>query len=107
ILVISTSDKASKYDTQMRTDSAVIPLTRAQKRYAMQSRAAYLDLFSLMGGSGTMVRWVEETPAMANKDYTHFNFRGSKKIADLIYTQLDEGYAMYKKRRLKTKKPTP
>lgn len=107
ILVISASDKASKYDTEMRTDSAVLPLTRAQKRYAMQSKAGYVDLFSLMGGSGAMVRWVEETPAMANKDYTHFNFRGSRKIADLIYTQLDEGYATYKKRRFKSQKATP
>lgn len=107
ILVISTSDKASKYDTEMRTDSAVVPLTRAQKRYAMQSKAAYVDLFTLMGGSGAMVRWVEETPAMANKDYTHFNFRGSRKVADLIYGQLDEGYATYKKRTAKAKKTAP
>ncbi len=107
ILVISTSDKASKYDTEMQTDSAVVPLTRAQKRYAMQSETAYLDLFSLMGGSGTMVRWVEETPAMANKDYTHFNFRGSKKIADLIFTELDQGYATFKKRRFKSQKSAP
>jgi hypothetical protein len=31
ILVISTADKATKYEAAMKTDSAVVPLTRAQK----------------------------------------------------------------------------
>src|SRR5690606_15161954 len=35
ILVISTADKATKYDMEMKTDSAVVPLTLAQKRYAI------------------------------------------------------------------------
>lgn len=107
ILVVSTADKASKYETQMRTDSAVIPLTKAQKRYAMQTQSAFVDLFTLMGGEGTMVKWVEETPAMANKDYTHFNFRGSKKIADLIYAHLDQGFAEYKTHLAKKKNTQP
>lgn len=110
ILVVSTADKSSKYDMQMRTDSAVVPLTLAQKRYAIKTNAAYVNLFTLMGGDGSMVKWVEEVPALANKDYTHFNFRGSKKISDFIYNQLDEGYEKYKKLKgikgpVKRKKP--
>lgn len=103
ILVVSTADKSTKYDLEMKTDSAVVPLTLAQKRYAIQSDAAYVNLFSLMGGEGAMVKWVEEAPALANKDYTHFNFRGSEKIGGLIFQQLNEGYELYKK--LKGVKP--
>jgi lysophospholipase L1-like esterase len=83
----------------MKTDSAVVPLTRAQKKYAVSTNAAYINLYTLMGGDGSMVKWVEEVPAMANKDYTHFNFRGAKKISDLIYHQINEGYEQYKKLR--------
>lgn len=97
ILVVSTADKSTKYDLKMKTDSAVVPLTEAQKRYAVKTGAAYVNLYTLMGGDGSMVNWVEEVPALANKDYTHFNFRGSKKISDLIYNQIDKGYEQYKK----------
>ncbi|OYQ37667.1 hypothetical protein CHU92_07795 [Flavobacterium cyanobacteriorum] len=99
ILVVSTADKGTKYDLKMKTDSAVVPLTKAQKRYAIKTNAAYVNLYMLMGGNGSMVKWVEEVPPLANKDYTHFNFRGSKKIAGLIYNQLNEGYELYKKLR--------
>ena len=108
ILIVSTADKSTKYDMEMKTDSAVVPLTVAQKRYAVQTNSAYVNLYTLMGGDGSMVKWVEEYPAQANKDYTHFNFRGSKKISDLIYNQIDEGYIKYKKLRgVKAAPPKP
>lgn len=96
ILVVSTADKSSKYGTEMKTDSAVIPLTKAQKNYAIKTQSGFVNLYTLMGGDGSMTRWVEEQPALANKDYTHFNFRGSKKIANLLYEHLNKGYAKYK-----------
>lgn len=99
ILVISTADKSTKYDLTMKTDSAVVPLTQAQKRYAVNTKTGYVNLYMLMGGDGSMVKWTEEVPPLANKDYTHFNFRGSKKISDLIYNQLNEGFEQYKKLR--------
>lgn len=49
-----------------------------------------------MGGDGSMVKWVDETPARANKDYTHFNQRGAKAIGNLLYEQLNKGYEQYK-----------
>ncbi len=96
ILVISTADKSSKYDMEMKTDSAVVPLSTAQKRFALKTQSGFVNLYSLMGGSGSMTKWVEEEPVLANKDYTHFNFRGSKKVSDLLYKQLDAAYQNYK-----------
>jgi hypothetical protein len=58
-----------------------------------------------MGGDGSMVQWVEAVPAKANKDYTHFNHRGAKQAANLIFTQLNQGYEIYKELRKKRKKP--
>ena len=54
-----------------------------------------------MGGDGSMVQWVEDVPARANKDYTHFNYRGAKQVAGMIYNQLYTGYIEYKKLRTK------
>ncbi|KAF2519718.1 hypothetical protein E0W68_00330 [Flavobacterium salilacus subsp. salilacus] len=106
ILIVSTADKSTKYDMEMKTDSAVMPLALSQKRYAVQSDAAFVNLYTLMGGEGSMVKWVEEVPALANKDYTHFNFRGSEKIGGLIYEQINQGYEQYKKMKgIKQPKP--
>jgi hypothetical protein len=71
----------------------------AQKRYAVKSEAGLVNLYTLMGGDGSMVKWVENVPAKANKDYTHFNHRGAKEIAQLIYKQIDTGYTEYKRLR--------
>lgn len=106
ILIVSTADKSTKYDLEMKTDSAVVPLTVAQKRYALKTQSGFVNLYTLMGGDGSMVKWVEEEPAKANKDYTHFNHRGAKKIATLLYEQLNQGYEKYKVLRQK-RKPAP
>jgi len=96
ILIISTADKSTKYDLEMKTDSAVVPLMKAQKTYALESESGFVNLYTLMGGDGSMVKWADESPARANKDYTHFNQRGAKAIGKLIYDQLDKGYEHYK-----------
>ncbi len=103
ILIISTADKSSKYDLEMKTDAAVIPLSTAQKRYAIKSESSFVNLFTLMGGDGSMVKWVESVPSKANKDYTHFNHRGAKEVANIVFNQLNQGYEEYKKLRSKRK----
>jgi lysophospholipase L1-like esterase len=99
ILVVSVADKSTKYEMQMRSDSAVAPLNKAQRNYATKNETGFLNLYTLMGGDGSMVKWVEQAPAKANKDYTHFNHRGAKYASQLIYNQLNEGYEEYKKLR--------
>lgn len=107
ILIISTADKSTKYDMEMKTDSAVVPLNLAQKRYAIKSESSFVNIFTLMGGDGSMVKWVDEVPARANKDYTHFNHRGAKEVAKMIFNQLDQGYETYKNLRKKRKPVIP
>lgn len=102
ILIVTTADKSTKYELEMKTDSAVVPLTKAQKRYAVQSNTGFVNLYMLMGGNGSMVKWVEEAPIKANKDYTHFNHRGAKEAANLIYNKIMFGYELYKKLRIET-----
>lgn len=94
ILVISTGDKASKIDGVMQTDPAVVPLANAQKSYARKTNSGYISLYSLMGGQGSMVTWVDSN--LAGKDYTHFNASGSKKVGKLISDEIERGYTKYK-----------
>lgn len=96
ILVVSIADKATKYKTEMQTDSAVTHLLASQRAYATNKKTGFVNLFSLMGGKGSMVKWVEEEPVRANKDYTHFNHLGAKQVAEIIYQQIDTGFKRYK-----------
>lgn len=95
ILVISTADKATKIDEVMKTDPGVYLLLKAQKNYARNTGSGFINLFSLMGGDGSMAKWVDEHH-LAGKDYTHFTANGSKKIAGYIYKELEKGYIKYK-----------
>lgn len=107
VLVVSTADKSTKYELEMKTDSAVVPLTVAQKKYALNTKSGFVNLYMLMGGDGSMVKWVEEQPALAGKDYTHPNFKGAKRFANLIYGQLRQGYDQFKVLRQNRKPEIP
>lgn len=94
ILVIATADKSTKVDTEMQTDPAVVPLANSQKRYAKNTNSGFISLYEVMGGEGSMIKWVND--GLANKDYTHFNASGSRKIARMIYNEIGKGYKKYK-----------
>lgn len=96
VLIVSSADKSTKYEMKMKTDVAVTPLVKAQQQYAEETQSGFINLYELMGGEGSMVKWVEAQPSLASKDYTHFNARGSKKVAQLIYNELMENYQLFK-----------
>lgn len=68
-------------------------LLAAQQQLAQQTHAAYWSLYAAMGGRNSMVNWVENKPALANRDYTHVNRRGANKMAQLLFTYLMQQYA--------------
>ncbi len=96
ILVISQADKATKYGTEIKTDTTLAALISAQEKYARNTGSAFLDLFQLMGGEGSMIKWASETPPLASADYTHFSAKGAKKIGNLIFEKLDQEYERWK-----------
>jgi hypothetical protein len=51
-----------------------------------------------MGGYNSMVLWADSINPLANKDYTHLNFRGSKKVSNLIFNSLKNNYALWQKK---------
>jgi len=96
ILIISVADKATKYGTEMKTDYKLTKLIETQERYARNTRSAFIDIFQMMGGRGSIVRWVNETPPLAWPDYIHFTPKGSKRMGGLIFEKLDKEYEDFK-----------
>jgi len=97
ILVLSVADKSRKYNTEMKTDSAIYSILKVQREYAKSSDLSFISLYELMGGENSMIEWVENEPIRANKDYTHFNVLGSKEIAQRIFNEIDSGFIKYEK----------
>lgn len=94
ILIISVGDKSTKKNGIMESDAAVIPLVNTQKRFTRNKGVGFLDLYNLMGGKNSMIEWVNN--GKANKDYTHFNIKGSKDIGTIIYQEIMKSYDKYK-----------
>lgn len=98
ILLISVGDKSFRKDGVYQTDPSVPILVEVQKRMAKDNKLAFWSLYDAMGGSGSMVKWVEGDTAFANKDYTHFNFKGAHKAGKLLFSKLLSEYNDYNKK---------
>jgi len=98
ILIISVGDKAYRHNGIYETDPSVPLLVSSQKKMAEKTGTAFWSLYDAMGGSGSMVKWVQGDTVYANRDYTHFNFRGAPKVGKLLYTKLMSEYADYNKK---------
>ena len=98
IMLISVGDKSYQKDGIFQTDPSVPILVEAQKRMAKNNKLAFWNLYDAMGGNGSMVKWVEGDTALANKDYTHFNFKGAHKVGKLLFNKLMSEYSDYNKK---------
>ena len=97
ILLISVGDKGYSRDGVYETDPSVPILVETQKRMAKNNNIAFWSLYDAMGGNGSMVKWVEGDTILANKDYTHFNFRGAHKAGKLLFDKLMNEYKKFNK----------
>ncbi len=95
ILLISVGDKSYRKDGIYETDPSVPILVEAQRRMAKNNKIAFWSLYDAMGGYGSMIKWVEGDTTLANKDYTHFNFKGAHKVGKLLFSKLMNEYNDY------------
>jgi hypothetical protein len=98
ILLISVGDKSYRKDGVYQTDPSVPILVKTQKRMAQDNKLAFWSLYDAMGGNGSMVKWVEGDTALANKDYTHFNFKGAHKVGKILFSKIMSEYNDFNKK---------
>lgn len=92
-LVVSVGDREEKRGGSFRTMRGVISMVNAQQRIAYDSRVAFWNLYTAMGGEGSIVRLVNQH--LANLDYTHINFGGGARLAQLLYDAITWGHEQY------------
>lgn len=85
ILLIGVADKGFKLEDKMISDPSVYRVLKTQYRVAMKTGVTFWSLYDAMGGEGSMALWANGEKPLANKDYTHFNHRGSDKVGNMIF----------------------
>lgn len=97
ILIIGPSDMSRKRGGKYVSYPNVHLVRDAMKNAAFANDCAFWDLYEAMGGENSMVSWVTADPALANKDFTHFNSRGAAYVGEMIYAALVNDYQEYVK----------
>jgi lysophospholipase L1-like esterase len=98
ILVVGVSDMSRRQGTGYASYPNVPAIRDAQRHAAFRAGCAFWDLYEAMGGQNSMQSWVNNKPALAGKDYTHFNARGARLVGEMLYNALIKEYDNYKKR---------
>ena len=97
IVVIGLSDMSKKVGDNYMSYTNIELIRNAQKKAAFKANCAFWDMYEAMGGENSMPSWVFAKPALAEKDFTHFNHRGSKIIAEMFYNSFMYEYNNYVK----------
>ena len=103
-LIIGSADRAFKYDGEWKTAIGMDSLIKVQAKLAYTNKIPFLNLYKSMGGKGTIVKWADTIPSLANKDYIHFNYKGANKVANIIFNSFINDYNKLKSKSKKTTK---
>jgi len=93
ILVVGMPDRDQRSSSGLHTMKGVEALVAYQQIMASDHGVAFFSLFEAMGGRDSMKELVEQ--GMANKDYTHINFKGGRHLARFLYDAIMAGYHSY------------
>ncbi|MBN1821756.1 MAG: hypothetical protein JXR31_14490 [Prolixibacteraceae bacterium] len=90
VVLIGVSDMAQKTNGYLHSYPNIENVLTAQKEAAIENGCAFWNLYESMGGKGSMIKWVETTPPLGNKDYVHYTFLGAEKVGHLFAQEFME-----------------
>ena len=95
VIVIGPSDMGVYENNKYNSYPLLTNVRDALKAATFRQGGAYWDMMEAMGGKNSMQAWVTANPALAARDYVHFNQKGAAKIAQMFYNALIEDYNEY------------
>lgn len=93
ILVVSMPDRDQRSGAGLRTMNGVEQLVAYQQIMASDHGVSFFNLFEAMGGRESMKTLVDQ--GMANRDYTHINFKGGRHLGRIFVESLMNTYHSY------------
>ncbi|MFM7023641.1 MAG: hypothetical protein ACKOXB_11760 [Flavobacteriales bacterium] len=96
ILIVGVSDMCRKEETEFASYPNIEKIRNAQREAAQATGCAFWDLYEVMGGKNSMSQWVSANPALAEKDYTHFTWRGANIVGNKLGNAILNDYNEFK-----------
>ena len=88
IVVIGPSDMSRNNGGNMVSYSNIPLIRDAMKEAAFETGCCFWDLYEAMGGENSMSAWVSK--GLAQKDYTHFSYKGAKYVGEMLFNAIME-----------------
>lgn len=95
-LVVGVIDHG-KSGTYTVAPAVVDTMTATQRKVALDHGCAFFDTVAAMGGAGSLRKWRERSPALAEPDLKHLNHRGRDVMGKLMYQALTAGYESFRR----------
>lgn len=96
IIFIGPADMERQSDGRWKTYPALRMTIAALREVALENGVAYWDMHRVMGGNGTMSKWVKREPPLGFTDHIHFTRRGATHMGDLFCSSLRMYYDFFK-----------
>lgn len=84
LMFIGPADMCKSVNGNLVTWPLLPDLNDSLRVNCLKQGVAYWDTFNVMGGPGSMRRWVNHSPALAGPDYIHFTSLGANEIGDAL-----------------------
>jgi lysophospholipase L1-like esterase len=97
ILIVSTADRAFRYNGKYESAVGIDSLVKVQAALAYENGASFYNQYASMGGRNSIVEWASRNPSLANKDYVHPNHRGAELLGRYFFEAIMQEYRKYLK----------
>lgn len=88
LLFVGPADMCKSAEGYFGTWPLLEDLNDSLRVHCLEAGVAYWDTFSVMGGAGSMRKWVSHNPPLAGPDYIHFTTRGADEIGGALAKSL-------------------
>jgi lysophospholipase L1-like esterase len=95
ILVVGPSDMSVKEKDRYQTYPSLEKVRDAMREASTEMGCAFWDMYEAMGGRNSMPSWVFADPPLAVSDFVHFNSRGARLIAEMMYNAIIYEYRLW------------
>ena len=99
IIFVGPSDMATVVSGKRQSYPRLSGIVDSLRVSANACGAAYWDIYGVMGGENSMIRWVQARPALAGSDYVHFTLAGSQRVGEMFCDALFLYYDYYRWRK--------
>lgn len=94
-MLIGPADMSLVADGKLQTYPKLETVIDSLKAAALENGAMFWDMYQVMGGNGSMQKWVANKPAWAASDYLHFTRKGADRISEVFVETMVNYYDYY------------